>query len=187
VTPDPVNIQILPFFSAEAHFRDTAVTMKAGERRSFELNIDNRGNSAGDFRVQVSNEGELADKGIEVSVQEPTVNIGEGQGRKVDVVVKVKDAAKVGGHSLLVKVTPVESRNGNVEGSALLTLDVRKGYMSAVQRVIGEPLSLLGFFALLVVLIGALTFGAFRLRSYLLWRRTLRRIRASDSPRERGR
>ncbi len=186
VTDDSAEIVILPFFSAEAHFSETVVNMKVGERRTFVLEIENRGNSAGDFKVAVVNSQELMDKGVEVSISEQTVNIGEGSKRKVDIIIKVKDGAKVGGHSLQVKVTPSEVRSGNVEGSALLTLDVREAYMSTVQDLLSEPFYLLATFALVMIFLGLAVFLGLKLRTHLAWRRTLKRIRSSDHHKEGG-
>ncbi|MCU0798725.1 MAG: hypothetical protein MUC62_03520 [Candidatus Thermoplasmatota archaeon] len=186
VTADSLEVVILPFFSAEAYFSETAVTIKVGERRSFVLHIENRGNSAGDFSVSVGNSQEMADKGLEVSISEPTITIGEGSSRKVDIIIKVKDGAKVGGHNLQVKVTPVEAMSGNIEGSALIALDVREAYMSAVQDILANPLYLLGTFALAVIVLGLAVFLGFRLRAHLAWRRTLKRIRSSGHVMEEG-
>jgi hypothetical protein len=189
VTSDSMDVVILPYFSAEAYFSETAVTLKVGEKRTFVLNVENRGNAVGDFKVAVVDPQELAENGLEVTISEPTVGIGAGSTRKVDVVVKAKDDAKVGGHNLQVKVTPVEDRSGNVEGSALLAMDVREAYMSVVQDLLGDPLYLgIGVVAA-VILLGLLVFGGLKLRAHLAWRRTLRRIsssRTGDNDRVKG-
>ncbi len=186
VTVDTLNVVILPYYSAEAHFSETVVTLKVGERRTFALDIENRGNSAGDFKVTVANSQELTDKGLEVSISEPNIDLGEGSNRKVDVVIKVRDGAKVGGHNLHIKVTPVEDRSGNVEGSALLALDVREAYMSTVQEILSKPRYILGAFALTVILLGLSVFLGLKLRAHMAWRRTLKRIRSSSHVLEDG-
>jgi uncharacterized membrane protein len=171
-------VGILPYYSAEASFVETAVTLKVGERRTFVLNIENRGNAAGDFKVTITNAAELLENGMEVTVSDPTVNIGAGSSRKVDITVKARDDADVGGYNLQVTVAPMEDRSGNVEGSALLAIDIREAYMSAVQSILGDPIYLAIAFIVAVVLLGLIVFGGLRLKAHLEWKRTLKRIRS---------
>ncbi|MBN1390989.1 MAG: hypothetical protein JXA22_10150 [Candidatus Thermoplasmatota archaeon] len=183
VMEDSAEIDVLPYYSATIYFKDPTGSLDTGSSGTFELTVQNTGNSGEHFILSVVNSGSLVEKGIEVQMIESRVYVEENGEKQVDVKISADSRTDRGSYVIMIAVW--SERNGHPveeDNEASLTMNVDKAYIDIVERFIKDPIYLwigLGIFIMVVFLA---VWGSMKLREHILWKRTLDNIKKANTP-----
>lgn len=178
VAEDSVDVNILPFYGGELEFQQSFGKVVQGDERTFQLTVRNTGNAGDRFHLFISNSDELKEGGIKVTLESDTVDVPEGGSADLDVKVEAERDAKRGSTRVIVATYSEEKGPGDPEESrGILSLTVERRGFDIITGLFSSPVYLWLTLAVLLILGGALAFGAYRLREHLSWRRMVRDMR----------
>ncbi|MFW3145518.1 MAG: choice-of-anchor T family protein [Thermoplasmatota archaeon] len=181
VNDDSVNVVILPYYGSILEFATPMGSVSAGDKRTFQLVIENNGNIGEHFILKVDDPGSLVSDGISVTFKEARVYVEEGGTKNVDVEVRVDSKTDRGAYVIRVVCYPESTGPGSdQESAASLTLNVDKGFIDAFEGFFKSPAYFWGTLIVLIIVLILAGYGIYRLKQHLEWKRTLRRIRETN-------
>ncbi|MDG6225139.1 MAG: hypothetical protein QCI82_06465 [Candidatus Thermoplasmatota archaeon] len=177
VEGDSSSINIQPYYGADLYFPTPFGKMSEGETLTFPMRINNTGNANDAYKLSVIDEEVLKETGIHVKLDQDIIEVPEGGSVLVDVIVSASGARR-GNYFIRVEANSNGKGTSDPEESiAALTITVEKRAISFLQDTVFSNLYFIwGTLAVLVALLGFISYGSIRLYRHIKWKRDFERI-----------
>ncbi len=176
IAEDSASVRVLPYYTAEISFRESAGSIQKGRSKTFTLLIENRGNAAETYVLNWANKAELNGKEISLEFEEKNIFLEEGGKKEIDITVKTGDKTTRGSYIIRIEVWSEIKGPENVEESrAAIVVDVSEPYIGSIQGFFSRsPYMIYLTAAAVLIVIILLVYFMLRWRAKRAWKRRLR-------------